>query len=207
MSFANAHGGSERRYLSFSFQRVAGTRAADDCLLGVVADVTDRVLLARELEQAEADHDSQAELLLQLLRTDPVTLVSFLDDADDAFRKSNAMLTASGVGQQQLRKKLDGVLRELDAVRIAAKTLAFASFAHRLQSIDEVLSRLCAKASLAGNDFLPIVVRLDELMSHAATMRAIHQHIVLLRAATAALATLEHNEPSSVNAAAVLELS
>jgi hypothetical protein len=205
--FANTHGGSERRYLSFSFQRVAGTRAADDCILGVVADITDRVLLARELEQAEADGDSQAELLLQLLRTDPLALVGFLDDADTAFRKSNAMLTANGIGQQHLRSKLNGVLRELDAIRLEAEALPFASFARRLQSIDEVLSRLCAKASLAGNDFLPIVVRLDELMTHAATMRAIHQHIVLLRAASAALAALEHNASTTVTGPGVLELS
>jgi two-component system, chemotaxis family, sensor kinase CheA len=205
VSFANS--GGERHYLSFSFKRVSGTRPAEDCILGVVADITDRVLLARELEQLEADGDTQAELLLQLLRTDPLTLVSFLDAADDAFRKSNAMLTASGIGQQQLRRKLSGVLRELDAVRIEAKALALASFAHRLQSIDEVLARLCAKTSLAGNDFLPIVVRLDELMTHAASMRAIQQHIVLLRAASAALAALEHSESTMISRPAVLALS
>lgn len=205
VSFANRHGGSERRYLSFWFQRMAGSRPAEDCILGAVADVTERVLLARDLEQVEADAESPAELLLQLLRTDPLTLVSFLDHADDAFRKSNAMLTAGGIGQQRLRSKLNGVLRELDAVRTEAMAPAFASFSHRLQSIDEVLSPLCAKASLAGNDFLPIVVRLDELMTHAAAMRAIHQHIVLLRAASATLAALERSEATS--GPVVLELS
>ena len=205
--FANNHGGSERRYLSFSFRRGAGPRRAEDCILGVVADVTDRVTLARELEQAEADGDSQAELLLQLLRTDPVALVNFLDDADTAFRKSNAMLTATGIGQRQLQKKLSGVLQELDAVTVAAEALSFASFTHRLQRIDEVLSGLCEKTSLTGNDFLPVVIRLDELMSHAATMRAIHQHIVLLRAASAALAALDHRDQTITSGPAVLELS
>ena len=207
VSFPAAGGGCERRFLSFSFRRVAGTVPAGDCILGVVADVTDRVLLARELEQAQADGDWQAELLLQLVRADPVALVAFLDDADSAFRKSNAILTASGIGQRQLRQKLMGVLRELDAVTAEAEALPFASFAQRLQSIDDVLSGLCAKASLTGNDFLPLVVRLDELMSHAATMRAIHQHIVLLRAASAALAALDLRASTLISGPAVLNPS
>jgi two-component system chemotaxis sensor kinase CheA len=207
VSFANAHGGSERRYLSFSFRRVAGTAPADDCILAVVADVTDRVVLARELEQAEAEADSQAELLLQLVRTDPVALVTFLDDADNAFRKSNAILSASGVGQPQLHKKLIGVLRELDAVTTEAEALPFASFTQRLKGIDQLLSGLCAKTPLIGNDFLPAVVRLDELMSHAASMRAIHQHIVLLRAASAALAAVDERDSIITRGLKVLELS
>jgi two-component system chemotaxis sensor kinase CheA len=207
VSFADPRGGCERRYLSFAFRRVAGDGSSDDCILGLVADVTDRVLLALELEQAEVNGDSQADLLLQLVRADPVALVAFLDDADTAFRKSNAILTAAGISQQQLRRRLIGVLRELDAVTSAAEALPFASFAQRLQSIDDLLTGLSAKTSLTGNDFLPVVIRLDELMSHAATMRAIQQHIVLLRAASAALAALDLRE-STVNSAPVaLDLS
>jgi two-component system chemotaxis sensor kinase CheA len=207
VSFVNARGAGERRYLSFSFRRVAGTLAAGDCIIGVVADVTDRVLLARELEQAEAAGDSQAELLLQLVRADPIALLAFLDDADTAFRKSNAILTAPGSEPPQLQKKLIGVMRELDAVTGAAKMLPFGSFAQRLQGIDDVLSGLCARSRLNGNDFLPVVVRLDELMSHAATMRFIHQHLVLLRAASAALAARDERAALHSAGSAVLELS
>ena len=180
---------------------------ADDGILVMVTDVTDTALLARELEQAKADGDSQPELLLQLVRSDPQTLTNFLDDADTAFRKCNAVLSAAGIGQQQLQKRLIGVLRELDAVTSAAEALPFASFAQRLQNIDDLLSELCARVSLSGSDFLPVVIGLDDLMSHAATMRAIHQHIVLLRAASAALAALDLRESSVNRAAAVLELS
>jgi two-component system chemotaxis sensor kinase CheA len=207
VAFANAHGGSERRYLSFSLRRVHGDGPADDYLLGTVADVTDRVLLARELEHTKADRVSQAGLLLQLVRADPVALVAFLDDADTALRKSNALLTAAGSEQQHLQKKLNGVLRELHAVAAAAEALPLASFAQRLRRIDELLSALCAKTSLIGNDFLPVVIRLDELMSHAATMRSIYQHIVLLRAASAALAALEQRESTLSTEPGVLEAS
>jgi PAS domain-containing protein len=203
--FADA--GGERRWLSFTFRRVAGAEPADDCIHAVIADVTDRVLLARELEQAQADGDSQAELLLQLVRADPPALVAFLDDADTAFRKCNAILTGTGIGQPDLHKKVIAVLRELDAITAAAEALPFASFAQRLQGIDDVLAGLCAKTALSGNDFLPAIVRLDELISHAATMRSIYQHIVLLRAASAALATLDACDSNPVAVPRVLEPS
>ena len=205
--FADARGGGERRWLSFTFRRVAGAEPADDCIHAVIADVTDRVLLARELEQAQADGDSQAELLLQLVRADPPALVAFLDDADTAFRKCNAILTGTGIGQPDLHKKVIAVLRELDAITAAAEALPFASFAQRLQGIDDVLAGLCAKTALSGNDFLPAIVRLDELISHAATMRSIYQHIVLLRAASAALATLDACDSNPVAVPRVLEPS
>jgi hypothetical protein len=205
VSFANAHGASERRYLSFAWQRVAG-ECADEAILGVVADVTDRVLLARELAQVKADGDSQAGLLLQLVRADPVALVAFLDDADTALRKSNALLTAPGSAQPQLQKKLHGVLRELQPVTVEAGLLPLAGFAQRLRGIDGLLCELCARPALSGNDFLPVVVMLDELMSHATTMRSIHQHIVLLRAASSALAALNERSSPIIRGPGVPEL-
>jgi hypothetical protein len=188
VSFANAHGGRELRHLSFAFRRVHGAEPAGDCIVGVVDDVTDRVLLARELDRTTADSDSQAGLLLQQLRIDAVALEAFLDSADIAFRKSNAMLTAPGIGQQQLQKKLHGVLRELQSVSAEAATLTLTSFTARLQRIENTLLALCAKASLSGNDFLPVVVGLDELISHAATTRAIQAHIASLQAPPGAAA-------------------
>ena len=204
VSFANSRGGSERRFLSFSFRRVSGSRPADDAILGMVSDVTGRVLMARELEQAQADADSQVDLLLELVRADPLALVAFLDDADEAFRKSNAILSASAIGQPQLHRKLMGVLQQMDAITAEAEALSIASFSQRLRGIDAVLTALCARTSLIGNDFLPAVVRLDELMNHAATMRSIHQHIVLLRAASAALAAVDERAASRTAAPAAL---
>jgi len=115
VAFAAPTGGTDTRYLAFSFRRVRGGDTSGDYILGVVGDVTDRVLLARELEQVKADNDSQAAVLLQILKVDPQQLGSFLTNADVAFRKSNAMLTAPGKEQEDLKKKLNGVFRELHA--------------------------------------------------------------------------------------------
>jgi hypothetical protein len=47
VAFAAPTGGTDTRYLAFSFRRVRGGDTSGDYILGVVGDVTDRVLLAR----------------------------------------------------------------------------------------------------------------------------------------------------------------
>ena len=179
--FENARGASEVRYLSFSFRRVRSAEPGADYVLGVVADVTDRVLLARELEHVKADSDSQASLQLQLLRVDPDTLGGFLAGADVALRKSNAVLTGSGIEQEDLKKKLNGVFRELHAIKGEAAALALSTFVQRIHAIEEALSTLRSRPSLSGNDFLPLVVRLDELLGYLAQIRAMQERVATLR--------------------------
>ena len=195
ISFSNGRGGNEVRYLAFSFRRVRAANAAGDYILGVVADVTDRVLLARELESVKAESDSQATLQLQLLRVDSEPLRSFLATADVALRKSNAVLTASGIEQEDLKKKLNGVFRELHAVKGEAAALSLSSFVQRIHAIEDALATLRQRPTLSGNDFLPIVVRLDELLSHLGQIRAMQERVSTLRSLRTAEAS-EQGEDS-----------
>jgi hypothetical protein len=186
VAFAAPTGGTDTRYLAFSFRRVRGGDTSGDYILGVVGDVTDRVLLARELEQVKADNDSQAAVLLQLLKVDPQQLQSFLTNADVAFRKSNAMLTAPGKEQEDLKKKLNGVFRELHAAKGEAASLGLTSFVQRIHAVEDFLSTLRNKGTLNGNDFMPVVVKLDELMSHAASVHGMQDRVAGFRPAAAA---------------------
>jgi two-component system chemotaxis sensor kinase CheA len=183
VAFAAPTGGTDTRYLAFSFRRVRGDDTSGDYILGVVGDVTDRVLLARELEQVKADNDSQAAVLLQILKVDPQQMQSFLTNADVAFRKSNAMLTAPGKEQEDLKKKLNGVFRELHAAKGEAASLGLSSFVQRIHAAEDYLSTLRNKAQLNGNDFMAVVVKLDELMSHAASIHGMQDRVAGFRVA------------------------
>ena len=170
------------RYLAFSFRRVRGAGSRGDYVLGAVADVNERVLLARELEQVKTESDSQSELLLQLLRVEPAQLHMFLSSADVAFRKSNAMLTERGNEQEELRAKLNGVFRELHATKGEAAALALSSFVERIHAAEDKLAELRNRSTLNGNDFLPIVVKLDDLMSLVAQIQSMQERMSTLRA-------------------------
>src|SRR5271170_2937527 len=173
VSFGRPQGGRELRYLSFSFRRARSASNAVDFLLGVVADITEQVLLQRELDQLRNDNESQATALLQMLQVDPAQMQSFLASADATFRKINAMLTVPGKEQADLRQKLDSVFRELHAVKGEAAALGIGTCAQRIHVIEDVLSKLRLKKELSGDDFVPVVVKLDELMTHTTSLGVI----------------------------------
>jgi two-component system chemotaxis sensor kinase CheA len=189
--FARPQGGRDTRYLSFSFRRVRskGGEHGSERVLGTVADVTDRVLLAQELEQMRAEHESQAAMLLQVLKVDPQQLEAFLGVLDTACRKANAMLTTPGATQEDLRRKLNGVFRELHALKGEGTALGLQTISSRIHAMEEILTGLRSRHQLAGNDFVPVVVRLDELLGHASTITQMQQRFAAMRPALAELQT------------------
>ncbi len=194
--FARPQGGRDTRFLSFSFRRVR-SRDGDhgsERVLGTVADVTDRVLLAQELEQVRAEHESQAAMLLQVMKVEPQQLEGFLGVLDTACRKANAMLTAAGATQEDLRRKLNGVFRELHALKGESTALGLSTVSTRIHAMEEILTALRSRQQLAGNDFVPIVVRLDELLSHAGTIAQMQQRFAQMRPA---LAELQNQAPEA----------
>jgi two-component system, chemotaxis family, sensor kinase CheA len=175
-------GGHETRHLSFSFRRVRGVDNTAGFLLGAVSDVTERVLLARELDQVRSDSESQAAVMLQLAKSDPVQLQMFLSSTDASLRKANALLTVPGSDQAKLRSKLDGVYREVHSIKGDAAALGIGTCVQRLHAIEDLLGALRTQPSLSGDVFVPVVIRLDELMTHLAGLSQLMERFAGLRA-------------------------
>jgi HPt (histidine-containing phosphotransfer) domain-containing protein/PAS domain-containing protein len=165
--FERPNGGHEARHLSFAFKRVKGVDGGPgEFLLGIVTDVTDRVSLAKELEQSKADNQAQLDLMMQLLQMQPAALESFVRESDLALRKGNAILKQPGHEEGELRTKLNGVFREVHTMKGEAAGLGLASVAARIHQLEESLTAVRDKTKISGDDFIPIVVKIDELMSY-----------------------------------------
>jgi two-component sensor histidine kinase/PAS domain-containing protein/HPt (histidine-containing phosphotransfer) domain-containing protein len=177
VSFTGPDGRPEVRFLSFSFRRVRGQNAAADYLLGVVSDITDRIQLARELEHARGSTESQTSLLFELMRIDPGQLRACLANADAAFRKSNALLQTPGHEHEALLQKVDGVFRELHAVKGEASAIGLSHVVQRIHAIENLLSGLRTRQPLSGSDFLPIVTQLDELIGQASEIQILSERL------------------------------
>ena len=191
---------AEQRYLSFSFRRAHATGGSTDFVLGVVADVTDRVLLQRELEQLRASNDSNSSLLLQLLQTEPLQLQSFLNNAEVGVRRSNALLRSPGIGSAELQHKLQGVFREMHLLKGEAASLGMDSFVERTHAVEELLASLRERPTLAGDDFVPVVVKLDELLGHKQLMATMQERVDQARSTAASADDIppEHHGDTAV---------
>jgi signal transduction histidine kinase len=202
VSFQKPFGTPELRYLSFSFRRARGEGKQSDFVLGVVADVTDHVLLQRELEQLRAGSETQSDLLLQLLQTEPLQLQSFLGSLDAAVRHSNSLLRSPGVKQADLQQKLQGVFRQLHSIKGEAAALGLQSFVDRCHAIEELLAALRERTELAGDDFIPVVVKLDDLLGHMQAVATMHERMDSMRsgAATGSLPPARHGDTAVIAA-------
>jgi two-component system chemotaxis sensor kinase CheA len=155
----------ETRYLQFEFHRVRVDGKITQVLVSV-SDVSARVELARDLQTSQSQAQAQVDTLLGILHIDPAQLTSFLNDSNAAMKMINAVLREPAREESVFRKKLDTLFRQAHAVKGEAAALGLSSIESRAHSFEDDLKSLKDKPDLSGNDFLPLVIKLDDLLTH-----------------------------------------
>ena len=184
-------GGREVRWLEFDFHRV---RHADrlTSLLVSVSDVSARVQLARELADSREKAQSQLDTLLGILHLDPQNVGSFLDDSDVTVKMINSILREPAREESVFRRKLDSIFRQIHSVKGEAAAIGLGTVATRAHEFEDALKELRDRQTLSGTDFLPLVVKLDDLFTHLASIRDLVTRLGHLRSTVAA----EADEPA-----------
>jgi two-component system, chemotaxis family, sensor kinase CheA len=180
ITMENGHGGKETRYLQFDFHRVMGVKGIKHVLCSV-GDITSSVLLAKELQESQESANAQLDMMLGMMHVDPLQLNSFLDSTETGLQLINAILKEPARTDVEFRKKLNGLFRELHSIKGEASALNLMSIAHRVHSLEDMVSDLKKKAELSGNDFLPMVLKLDDLMAHLRGVREMASRLTALK--------------------------
>lgn len=183
--FDNPNGGFDTHFLEFDFTRVKSEGALSH-LLVTVNDVTKRVMLARELQESQEKAQAQLDLLLRILHVEPDQLTQFLSDADVSLKMVNSILKEPAREESAFRAKIDGIYRQVHAVKGEAAALGLKTVEQRAHAFEESLNELKTRPTLSGSDFLPLVVKLDDLFSHLAQVREMLGRLVDLHQAIAA---------------------
>ena len=180
ISMENGHGGKETRYLQFDFHRVMGPKGVKHVLCSV-GDITSSVLLAKELQESQENANAQLDMMLGMMHVDPLQLTSFLDTTETGLQLINAILKEPARTDAEFRKKLNGLFRELHSIKGEASALNLMSIAHRVHSLEDMVSELKKKAELSGNDFLPMVLKLDDLLAHLRSVREMATRLTVIK--------------------------
>jgi two-component system, chemotaxis family, sensor kinase CheA len=159
------NGKFDTRYLQFDFHRVRVDGEMTHVLVSV-SDVSARVELANELQASQSQAQGQVDTLLGILHIDPVQLTSFLNDSNAAMKMINAVLREPTREEGVFRKKLDTLFRQVHSVKGEAAALGLSSIETRAHAFEDDLKALREKPALSGNDFLPLVIKLDDLLTH-----------------------------------------
>jgi hypothetical protein len=198
----NGHGGKESRYLQFDFHRVMGPEGIKHVLCSV-GDITSSVLLARELHESQENANAQLDMMLGMLHVDPLQLVSFLDTAETGLKLVNTILKEPARTDAEFRKKLSGLFRELHAIKGEASALNLKSIASRVHALEDMVGDCKKKPELSGNDFLPMVLKLDELLAHLRNVREMAARLTALKDAVPASAFAPPPAPAAPAAAPI----
>ena len=161
---------AETRYLEFNFHRVRREGAITHVLVAV-ADVTARVALAAQLKGAQDSAQNQMDAFLSILHVDPVQLGSFLDDSDVAFKMINATLRDPARDSATFRRKIDGLFRQIHSIKGEASAIGLGSMESRAHALENDLAALRERTDLSGDDFLPLLTKFDDLVSHSQSVR------------------------------------
>jgi two-component system, chemotaxis family, sensor kinase CheA len=161
---------AENKYLEFNFHRVRREGAITHVLVAV-SDVTARVALAAQLKGAQDSAQSQMDAFLSILHVDPNQLSSFLDDSDVAFKMINATLRDPARDSASFRRKIDGLFRQIHSIKGEASAIGLGSMEARAHALESDLAALRERTDLSGDDFLPLLTKFDDLVSHSQSVR------------------------------------
>jgi signal transduction histidine kinase len=193
ITMENGHGGKETRYLQFDFHRVMGPEGIKHVLCAV-GDITSSVLLARELHDSQENANAQLDMMLGMMHVDPLQLISFLDTAETGLKLVNTILKEPARTDAEFRKKLTGLFRELHSIKGEASALNLKSIASRVHALEDMVSDCKKRPELSGNDFLPLVLKLDDLLAHLRSVREMAARLTTLKVSPAAS---EHSTAST----------
>jgi HPt (histidine-containing phosphotransfer) domain-containing protein len=182
VNFDRREGSRDIRYLEFDFHRVKADPGVRQILVSV-NDVTTRVLLARELKESQSSNSVQMDMLVGILKVESRQLVSFLADSDATLKLINTVLKVPARDDAGFRQKIDQMFREMHKLKGESAALGLVSVENRAHAFEDMLKELRDRQELTGNDFLPLLVRLDDLFAHFKSVRELIDQLDGLRAA------------------------
>jgi HPt (histidine-containing phosphotransfer) domain-containing protein/two-component sensor histidine kinase len=149
------------KYLSFEFNRIF-TNGNITSIFCSLKDVTDRVVLEKELRIKEAQSKQQVELLMSVLQVEPVMLSDFIESCEKDMLYIDT----------ELKKELDvntylpminDVFRAMHNIKGNAGLIDQTQIAEKAHQFETALNGLKENPQLTAEDFAPLFEIYDEL--------------------------------------------
>ena len=169
VNVTDAEGNFKTKYLNFKFYRVMRRDKIRDVLVSV-RDISDQVLLQQQLESTKEQGEQQIEMLVSFLHADPKLLKRFLIDSRDSLSGINDILKEPVSGKADFKSKVDKMFIEVHRMKGEAGAMKFDAFAEKAHEFESELADLKKVSNIEGLDFLPLAIRLDNLISYTDTL-------------------------------------
>lgn len=150
------------KYLDFKFFRVTNKGVIERILVSVV-DSTETVMLQSSLEAQKEQEKRELEMLNTILNTDGLVLENFIRISKERLDEINTALKSPETGQMELKTKVNYIGRSIHSIKGEASALHLGRMVDICETVEDTLSMLRKQSSLSGQDFLGMVVLLEDL--------------------------------------------
>lgn len=178
VNIAQASGGFLTKHLEFSFARAQQGDQISHVLV-TVQDVTEKIRLEKALVESRKHSESQIELLTSLLHTHPSLLQEFITNSYNCYNKINNILRQPAKTTQLVKEKATNIFREIHNFKGEAASLKLEYFENQAHAIEDTLQELRDKRDLTGNDYLPLTVQLENLISYTQQVQQLTEKLAL----------------------------
>lgn len=150
------------RYLDFKFFRVIIDGVISRVLVNVV-DTTEIVMLQSSQDMQREQEGREIEMLNIILQTNPAVLTSFINDSVKRLNDVNLALKSQNSNQRELKDKVNYIARLVHSVKGEASSIKLNRMVHICEQFEEALDKMRNMQILRGQDFLQLVVMLEDL--------------------------------------------
>ncbi len=153
---------SSLKFLDFKFFRVWLDGKIERVLVSVT-DTTENVMLQASLDAQKEQEGRELEMLNIILNTDPTVMQTFVTGSLARLNDINQVLKSPESNQTELRSKVQYIARLIHSVKGEASSLKLHRMVDICETFEESLKSMRNSNSLTGQDFLGLVVLLEDL--------------------------------------------
>jgi ligand-binding sensor domain-containing protein/signal transduction histidine kinase len=156
------------KYLTFDFRRIV-EMGKTVRIIASVNDITEKIALAKDLEETKEASKRKMDLLLSILNVEPVMLEEFIKSSQDEIDRVDDVI-------QELEQKetaielLESVYRSIHTIKGNASMLELDLMADRAHQVEDMISQLRKKDQIKFKD-------IKSLLSEIESIHSIHQEV------------------------------
>jgi HPt (histidine-containing phosphotransfer) domain-containing protein len=168
--------GFERKYLTFQMSQVRDGPAVKE-LLVTVFDVTQKVMLERELAATQDAARSDVEDLIRVLEHEPALLQDFLVGARARLADLNQAMREVGRRPQDYLALVQEAARLVHGIKGEAAALSLTAMSRQAHRMEDVLVPLRARPDLSGDDLIPVVLELSRVQEQVDRLHRVFERV------------------------------
>ncbi len=164
------------RFLTFQISQLREAGRIKE-LLVTVFDVTQKVLLERELSATQEAAKSDVEDLIRVLEQEPLLLQDFLLGARSRLADLNQSMRAVGRRSGDYRALVDDAARLVHGIKGEGAALGLTAISRQAHEMENALAPLLKRRDLSGEDLIPIVFELSRVQDQVERLHRVFARV------------------------------